>query len=74
MVNSTTVVRIPTQVNVLKECHVQGSANGVYLVGIEDNLAAIVAFMQCFHDVLGVVLAMAVANNMACFCPRLTGR
>jgi hypothetical protein len=74
MIYSKKTVRILTQVNVLKECHVQGSTNGVYLVGIEDNLAAIVAFMQCFHDVLGVVLTMAVAGNMACLCPGLTLR
>lgn len=64
----------PTQVNVLEECHVQGSTNGVHLVFIKDNLATVIALMQCSQDILGVVPSIAVVGNMACLCPRLTGR
>jgi hypothetical protein len=36
-----------TQIHMLEESHIQRRANGIRLIGIKDNLAAIVALFQC---------------------------
>lgn len=49
----------------LKEGHIHGLADGVGLVGIKDDLSAVVALLQSRQDVGGVIGTVAVAGDMA---------
>lgn len=54
-----------TQIHMLEEGHVHGLANSVGLVGVEHDLAAIVALLEGRQDIGRVVSAVTVARNMA---------
>ena len=54
-----------TKIDVLEEGKVKRSTNGVVLVLGEDNVTTIVAALNGAHDVLGVILAVAVGLDGA---------
>lgn len=42
---------VHTQINMLEESHVKRFSNGISLVGVKNNLSAIVAFLQCGENI-----------------------
>ena len=58
----------------LQERHVESRANGILLVRIEDDLAAIVALLQCSEDIFRVITPVTMTGYMASPRPGLTGR
>lgn len=58
----------------LEEGHVHGLANGIGLVRIKHDLAAIVALLQGRQNVGRVIGAVAMAGNMASLMTDLAGR
>lgn len=63
-----------TQIHMLEEGHVHGLANGIGLVCVKHDLAAIVALLQGGQDIGRVVSTVAVARNMAGLVSDLAGR
>lgn len=58
----------------LEEGHIQRCANGVRLIGIEYDLAAVVAFLQRGEDIGRVIATIAVVGNMASLVSDMASR
>jgi hypothetical protein len=56
----------------LQEGHIQCRSNCVGLLFVENNLATIVALVQCLQDILRIVDSIAVIGDMASACASLT--
>jgi hypothetical protein len=61
--------KTPTEIDVLKESQVQRCADGVVLLLGEDHMTAVVALLNSFQDVLGIILAAATRPDRANLLP-----
>lgn len=61
-----------TEIHMLQEGHIQRSSNCVGLIFVENNLAAVITFVQRLQDIFRIVDSLAVVGDMASACTSLT--